>query len=340
MVSFNQFLKTVLLAVVYASATGATPFPTNVKHATHRVREVGQGLKIETYHPVSTFETFGVGIDHPLSKRDNPDLEESAVAFIQSQLRVAKDAIAFTSGFSGEVAKHAFLKQSHDGIPFANAVANVAFNHNNKVVSFGSSFVKPTKIASSTPSISLEDAIAKAEVAIDGTYNGHPPALEYLVMQDGSVALTHVIQIQNEEKGTWVEAFIDAHTGELRSITDFVNKASYRVVPITSEVPVVATGVMGFETLTDPQDTVASPLGWHNDGTTTTTTTAGNNAIAFKGSQSSLTSQSSAPLNFVYPADLTLAPTSVGNVNAARVNAFYLVNSKKPDLFPFLRVTV
>ncbi len=30
-----------------------------------------------------------------------------------------------------------------NGIPIANAVANVAFNKANKVVSFGSSFVKP-----------------------------------------------------------------------------------------------------------------------------------------------------------------------------------------------------
>ena len=32
---------------------------------------------------------------------------------------------------------------SQNGIPIANAVANVAFNKANKVVSFGSSFVKP-----------------------------------------------------------------------------------------------------------------------------------------------------------------------------------------------------
>lgn len=32
------------------------------------------------------------------------------------------------------------------GIPVANAVANVAFNHDDKVVSFGSSFVTPCKL--------------------------------------------------------------------------------------------------------------------------------------------------------------------------------------------------
>lgn len=127
-------------------------------------------------------------------------------------------------------------------------MANVAFNNDNKVVSFGSSFVKlsksslyfvgrknphyePTaKIASSTPSLSVTDAIAKAEELIDGQHNDHPPTLEFLALQDGSVALTHVIQIQNDETGAWVEAFIDAHTGELHSVTDFVAKASVSAV--------------------------------------------------------------------------------------------------------------
>ena len=43
----------------------------------------------------------------------------------------------------------------------------------------------------------------------------------------------------------------------------------YRVVPIQKQDP-----TEGFENLVDPQDTVASPQGWHSDGTTTTTTTA------------------------------------------------------------------
>jgi len=34
---------------------------------------------------------------------------------------------------------------SQNGIPIANAAANVAFNQDNKVVAFGSSFVQPSK---------------------------------------------------------------------------------------------------------------------------------------------------------------------------------------------------
>lgn len=74
--------------------------------------------------------------------------------------------------------------------------------------------------------MSSADAIAKAEELIDGQHNDHPTTLEFLALPDGSAALTHVVQIQNDSTGAWVEAFIDAHSGELRSVTDFVAKAS------------------------------------------------------------------------------------------------------------------
>ncbi|KAJ7592604.1 Fungalysin metallopeptidase-domain-containing protein [Mycena floridula] len=322
MVSFNKFFKSVFIAVVYASATLAAPWPASFKHVTHRTRELTPTFKLEVFHPLSTFETFDTGIDHPLAKRSDASLEDTAVAFVSSRLNVADSAIKFKSGYAGEVASHAYVKQVHDGIPFANAVANVALNKDNKVVVFGSSFVKLSQIASSTPTVSLEDAIASAEKTLDGTFNEHPATLEFLAKEDGSAVLTHVVQIQNAATGAWVEAFVDAHSGEVVSVTDFVTKASYLVLPIQKEIL-----TQGFETLTDPQDTAASPNGWHSDGTTTTTTTAGNNAIAFKGATSAVTTQSSTGLNFIFPQSATTAPTTTANVNAARVNAFYLVNT-------------
>ena len=38
--------------------------------------------------------------------------------------------------------------------------------------------------------------------------------------------LTHVVQIENDETGAWFEAFVDAHTGEVVSVTDFVAHAT------------------------------------------------------------------------------------------------------------------
>ena len=140
---------------------------------------------------------------------------------------------------------------------------------------------------SSKPTLTLEEAIDKAESTLGGKYNEWPATLEFIAKEDGSVSLAHVVQIQNDETGAWVEAFIDAHSGELVHVTDFVTKASvsvfssiglccifdratqFFVLPITKETP-----PEGLELLTDPEDTTSSPDGWNNDGTTATIDTS------------------------------------------------------------------
>ncbi|KAJ7464297.1 Fungalysin metallopeptidase-domain-containing protein [Mycena galericulata] len=322
MVAFNKFFTSVLLAIVYASSSLAATVPINSKHSTHRVRSIVNDVKIEVYHPASTYETFGTGVDHPLRKR-GAGLDESSEAFIASHLGIDASNVAVHSSFAGEAASHAYAKQVANGIPFTNAVANVAFNTDDKVVAIGSSFVKPTKIASPTPSVSFDDAKNTAEAALDGTYLSEiPSTLEYFSKDDGSAVLVHALQIRNEDAGTWYNAFVDAHTNTLVSVTDYVAKASYLVLPITKEIL-----TEGFETVGDPADPLASPDGWHSDGTTNTTTTAGNNVLTYKTSTTSTTKESAAGLVFNYPQDATTSPTKAGNVDASRVNNFYLVNS-------------
>jgi extracellular elastinolytic metalloproteinase len=79
-----------------------------------------------------------------LAKRADATIEASARSFIESRLGLGKEKVLYRSGYSAETAKHAYVKQTHENISFANAVANVAFNHENKVVAFGSSFVNPS----------------------------------------------------------------------------------------------------------------------------------------------------------------------------------------------------
>lgn len=91
------------------------------------------------------------------------------------------------------------------------------------------------KIASSVPTISVDTAISQAEATLNGQFNEHPPSLEFLVKPDGTVALTHVIQIQNEATGAWFEAFVDAHSGDVVSVTDFVTQASASSKALSSD---------------------------------------------------------------------------------------------------------
>lgn len=68
--------------------------------------------------------------------------------------------------------------------------------------------------------------LPQIENDLEGKYNGWNATLEYLAHSDGSISLAHVVQIQSETTGTWYEAYIDAHSGELVSVTDFVSHAT------------------------------------------------------------------------------------------------------------------
>ncbi|KAI3612856.1 putative extracellular elastinolytic metalloproteinase precursor [Moniliophthora roreri] len=190
-----------------------------------------------------------------------------------------------------------------DGVPFVNAVANVALKQD-RVVAFGQSFVDTTNIADSKPSVEVASVIPRVEQALDGKHNSVQPTVEYLTLQDSSIVLFHVIQVQNEAAMTWHEAYVDAHSGELVSITDFVAQASYKVLPMWKELP-----TEGYEILVDHQNSVASPFGWHNDGITNTTVTAGNNVITYIG------------------AERPRQPLGQAALSSSTTHAFYVINS-------------
>ncbi|KAK1217062.1 hypothetical protein PQX77_020291 [Marasmius sp. AFHP31] len=316
MVVFNKFFSSVLLAVLCATYGNAAPWPTSSKHSTHRVRSIGNGLKVESFHPSSNYKTYGQGLDLPPSFSE-PSIEDKTVTFVSSELNVDSKNIKFKSGYTTEAGESfGYAKQFQNGIPLINAVANVAFK-NNKVVAFGSSFVPTNNIADSTPTVDVNTVIPKIEEALEGKKNEIEPTLEYLVQQNGSVALVHVFQVQNEEVNSWYEAYVDAHTGELVSVTDFVAEASYRALPAWKQ-----DIREGLELLVDPEDPNASPNGWLSG-----TTTEGNNVVSFKGSQTSTTAANSDGPTFDYTYDAAKAAADANNVDAARVNGFYIANT-------------
>jgi len=318
MARFSALLSSILLAIaVSQTALGA---PTEDVHRRHETRGIIAGRGLEAFHPPSTFETFGAGqVEEIITTSRAAGPGGIAKAVIAKKLNVDADTVEYKSGYDRDDITVAYAKQTLNGIPFANAVANVALK-GDKVLSFGSSFVKPTKVASKTPKVKLESVLGAVEKALDGKYNGHPTALEYLARPDGSAALVYTVQIQNEAENAWYLAYVDAHSGQLLSAVDFTADASYRVVDITRQA-----FPDGLSLVADPQDTAASPNGWHVSGATTLNT-SGNNVIAFKSSQSTgLTSQSAANL-FDYTYNGASAPSVTVNVNAARTNAFYIGN--------------
>ncbi|KZV93971.1 hypothetical protein EXIGLDRAFT_709287 [Exidia glandulosa HHB12029] len=308
------------LAFFCASAIAA-PWPTNSKHATHQVRELPNGVKVQSYHPESSFEIFGDGVKHPLSTRAGPvHFKDAGLAFIGSRLG-GEDKFALKSSSDGATASHVYVSQRFNGINVANAVANVALNKAGKVVSFGSSFIKPTRIASAVPKLSVDEAVSKASSFLDGAANEIAPKLEYYSLDDGSLALAHAVQLELSN-GHLVEAFVDAHTGDVLGMTDFTNDLTVRVVPIQKQSP-----LDGFEDIVDPEDPISSPQGWTTLNGADTGVTSGNNAIGFKSSQTTGLSSETGPDEFLYTFNPAAAPTVSPNVDAARVNSWYIVNS-------------
>ncbi|CAE6378154.1 unnamed protein product [Rhizoctonia solani] len=326
-----------VLAIFIARGVLAAPWEESFRRTTHSVRSVGPaGSEFKSYHPEPIFETYGVeGVVNPLAKRDLPGTNEGAAkAFLEEKLGVKPEELSHKSGHSSTNVANEYFRQAINNITVANAVANVALK-GERVVSFGASFVKPKSIAAATPKLTKEDAISKAEASIGGKYNTAPTSIEYFAKDSGDVVLTHVVQVQNDENDEWYEVFVDANSGEIVNVISFVAHAKYRVIPFALQNP-----NDGFQTLTDPQDPITSPDGWHryrlnfSNTTVITNATSGNNAHVYKSSVTDgLTGQSSAPDIYEYAFDPSKDPA--GNKDAASVNVFYLANMMHDLLYHY-----
>ncbi|KAF9261842.1 metallo proteinase 10 [Marasmius fiardii PR-910] len=316
-----KLLPFVFLGIFLAPYTAVASWLNTSMYATHRLKKIGVDLHLEIFHPPSNYKTFDTGDELPESFR-GAGIHDRSVAYVSSQLNIDASKVAFKSGYGNDVGWVGYLKQMHDGVPFVNAVANVAFK-DNKVVAFGQSFVDTNDIAPSIPAVDVSTVIPKVEASLGGKRNKIEPAIGYLVLQGGTVALVHVFQVQNEESGTWYEAYADAHSGELLSVTDFISKATYKVVPVWKQ-----DITQGLETLVNPQNNASSPHGWHSGKTVVT---AGNNVVAYKSNETATTRES----KFRSTYNPSKAATTANNLDAARTNGFYLINTYHDVLYQY-----
>ncbi|KAG8908655.1 hypothetical protein FRB99_004943 [Tulasnella sp. 403] len=279
------FSKLVTTATALSGVMAAL-WDTISKPSTHKSHLGARDATSTAYSPPSRYETFGTGIDHPLSKRAGTTSEDAALSFLRTKLGLTKKQLKYNTGFTGESATHVYIKQmlirlelhpSYNGIEVANSVANVAIK-NDKVVAY-------EHIASSTPKLMSAQAIATAEIRLGAKHNDWPTKQEYVLTGIDTAILTYVVQVENADH--WFEAFVDAQTGEVVNVVDFVAEAAYRVVPFTEQDPTCT----GFSLIKDPADLSASPDGWHQD-TTQYNSTRSNNVNAHYGSDP-LTGQTS-----------------------------------------------
>ncbi|KAI9220573.1 Fungalysin metallopeptidase-domain-containing protein [Blastocladiella britannica] len=143
--------------------------------------------------------------------------------------------------------------------------------------------------------------------------------VKYAYIQNGD-SLKLVYNYAVELDNAWYNAHVDATTGEVQHIADWVSDATYSAIPVGQLNP----NDGGFKTVNAQIggviDKTASPLGWHAQSTTKSfTDTRGNNAYAQENLSGSTGNQwqtnkrpdGGAALDFTkFKPDLTKAPSA------------------------------
>ncbi|CAG8579634.1 241_t:CDS:2, partial [Racocetra persica] len=152
----------------------------------------------------------------------------------------------------------------------------------------------------------------------------------YVQLDDQTLQLVWDIQVEMEDN--WYNAHVNANTGELIALMDWVSDAMYNVFPVGTNDP--SDGSRRI--VENPYDIIASPLGWHSQGKNNFTNTIGNNVYAhenLKGKydwENNYRPEGGSLLAFDFPLDLNKAPKTY--IDASVTNLFYW-NNMIHDLF-------
>ncbi|KAG2003706.1 extracellular elastinolytic metalloproteinase [Coprinopsis cinerea AmutBmut pab1-1] len=323
--AFASLLATVLLST---QAVHALPkMPAHNKHATHHTRLVGRQQRVQAFSPPSQYQTFGT--EGPEIGAFGENWEQTVLSFAANNFGMDPAGMKWTSGFLDGNMGYGWISQTLNGIPIANAVANLAFT-GGKVVSFGSNFVDLSNSVVPTPKEGqrIGTFLPAVEEALNANYTLRnaqgeigEAVLEYYIKPDRSIALTRVGHFRNEETGAYLEAFIDAITGEIVAVNDFVSHSAYNVVPIDEQS--VEDKLI---TLRNTEDLTVSPAGWHSNGEFAFFhDTRGNNVHALlRGVPVASGNQNSSYLDDY---EVLAGPNLGTNPRAATVNVFHAFNA-------------
>ncbi|MGI8980380.1 MAG: M36 family metallopeptidase [Pirellulaceae bacterium] len=267
----------------------------------------------------------------------------------------------YTSQLGGVT--HVYLRQTFNGLPIANAVANVSMKTDGRILSAAASFVpglvEPAANSGPTPYFPADFAVRRVASAhgmsFDQSITTVSPAtgrnmrtvmrapsmsrkdivaeLHYVPKDTGGVQLAWKVNVDMIEGFNWYDASVSAEfipgapVGQLVNVSDWVDNASYNVFALPVESPLYGTRSID----TDPQDGVYSPFGWHDTNGAAGaefTVTRGNNVSAQEDADDNDTGgvqpSGGAALNFDFPLDPTQAATTY--TSAATVNLFYWNN--------------
>lgn len=253
-----------------------------------------------------------------------------------------------------------YLQQQLNGLGIEGAWLNINLTELGEVINVGSSFVTGLSALASdsayavAPSITATEALlgiaddlgllapnsveivsesgdlSRATVLESQKLSADPilVSLEFVSTETG-VRLAWNVELQTRDHDHWYDLNVDAHTGALLTMSDWVDDlATYDVL---RSPPVESPQDGGRQVVVNPANSVASPFGWHDtNGAAGSefTDTRGNNVFA----QDDIDANNSggqrpnggSGLLFDFPFDATQAPTAY--LDAATTNLFYVNN--------------
>ncbi len=282
---------------------------------------------------------------------------------------------------SSTQAQMLYVDQYYKGVPLQQAVGSFAIK-NNKIVAANHRFIEQLaqQISSSQANLSPIEAVnqAAAYLKLEGTateiIEQDPQKNTYLIAQNGLSKKEIPVKLvyQSTEAGYrmaynlriftlddlhWWSVNIDAATGAILHVNDYllhcqfeevphthektdatpsnftlenqqqslVGNAAYRVFPMPIESPSYGNRVL----VNQPADAVASPFGWHDiDGASGNefTSTRGNNVFAADSRDGNFGNSPDGGSNLVFDFPLNLNQDPKGYLDASVTNLFYWSN--------------
>ncbi|KND04234.1 uncharacterized protein SPPG_01665 [Spizellomyces punctatus DAOM BR117] len=294
-----------------------------------------QSVDIPSFQRDPAYAVYGKGTAAPPSFGPVDD-KTAALSHISEQTGVPVGELEVTDDYSSaNGVRHIYVKRVLNGYRIGNQVGNISVK-DGKILSFGNSFAPannfaPPTIDEPTAKVNAQQAIQTAEKALGLKANSIKPFNRYVESSDSKYEFAWTFQVQSAPGAKdlkWYEVDVSAKTGKIISVTNWVKDASYTVADFRGADP-----TKQIITVKDPANAVASPKGWHNDGTTAFTETRGNNAFAYNSSGGSkVTAKGGAQNNYNTKYDVNANANTASNKQAAIANVFYVANSMH-DLF-------
>ena len=308
-------MKVQSAAIVLAITANAAP-----TQASHELQYVKRGeAEVPFYYPENvSFVTKAPSGDSLVATTEEQDVEFGTKQIMKSVGVTAADLEITRSFRSADGVTHIYALHKINGVPVLNhdvaihvlngeVIAQSASFNNNEDSLVGS-------VSAAIPFITLEKAVETASAIYSLSRDDFPASNAYLELPDKSVVYVHNFQLKDNDKQEWIQVSVDAQTGEVVRVVDYVNESSYNVVKLPKNTP-----LEGFEIHSNPENSVASPKGWSNGWNVT----VGNNVDSHIGSQRV---DGGSDKDFATAWDPTQGPTTAANKVAAIVNNFYTSN--------------